>query len=109
MVPETTIIVANMLNIFLFIYIDLIFGQLKIKVKSEYNCSGSWVEIVVNSTIDLWIESIVLGDHQCVLHIGTQPEVGLVVEDLTNIVANIDIIHSQERSILNVVVRQIVV
>src|SRR5580692_5562087 len=99
------------LNIFGFIYSVL--KKLEIQVQSQVISTGLGIQVVVDARVagvavgcDLRVEACIFRDHEHILHAGVQPEIGPGVGDLAYVVPDIDIIHPEERSILNIIIAQ---
>ena len=89
--------------LFLFLWI------LKIKVHAQHIGAGTRIKIIVDAAIDLGIHSIVFGHHQHILHIGAEAQIGFLVQHFPEIIPKADVVNPQERSVLHIVIRKVIV
>lgn len=82
---------------------------LKVKVQPQHKSSWSRIKIVVNTTVDFRIKPLVFGYHKNILTGRINPQVHFIAKHTTGVITDANIIHSQERSILNVIIRLVLV
>src|SRR5690606_11016281 len=80
--------------------------RLKTQIETQHKHPRSRIEIVINSTADFRICAVIVSYHKRVLDISADSKVALTVKQSTYMIGQIDIIHSQKRSVLHIVIRQ---
>ena len=80
------------------------FYRLKVEIKADHEYTGARIDVVINSfTTDFRIQSFVLSDDKRILYRSIYACTLLIIEEFIKRISQRDVVHTHERSILNVI------